>query len=151
MIADLLPFETTQGLLSLGEIRAQGEIRYAPTADQFRQIAGVAAAQGLCVVNGGYVNDTDLLERVADIYPDVTVQAVDTSDDAQGLEELTSAERDDHRNSDSYGNDYPNTKFYSRTTGRHRGVIGFGSVSTASDSAAAGNDAGYGCYNACRD
>lgn len=94
VIADLLPFETTQGLLSLGEIRAQGEIRYAPTVDQFRQIAGVAAAQGLCVVNGGYVNDTDLLERVADIYPDVTVEAVDASDVAQGFEELTSAERD---------------------------------------------------------
>ncbi|MBX3473131.1 MAG: HSP90 family protein [Planctomycetes bacterium] len=94
VIADLLPFETTQGLLSLGEIRAQGEIRYAPTVDQFRQIAGVAAAQGLCVVNGGYVNDTDLLERVADIYPDVTVEAVDASDVAQGFEELTSTERD---------------------------------------------------------
>lgn len=94
VIADLLPFETTQGLLSLGEIRAQGEIRYAPTVDQFRQIAGVAAAQGLCVVNGGYVNDAELLERVADIYPDVTVEAVDASDVAQGFEELTSAERD---------------------------------------------------------
>jgi len=94
VIADLLPFETTQGLLSLGEIRANAPVRYAPTVDQFRQIAGVAAAQGLCVVNGGYVNDSDLLERLAEVYPDVEVEPVDASDVAQGFEELSAAERD---------------------------------------------------------
>jgi molecular chaperone HtpG len=60
-----LRFETTAGSLTLPEIVVRfGVVRYATTVDEFRQIAPVAAAQGIGVVNGGYTYDAALIGRL---------------------------------------------------------------------------------------
>ena len=47
LFIDCLPFETTHGRMTLGEYRQEhGTSLFAPTVDQFRQIARVASAQG---------------------------------------------------------------------------------------------------------
>jgi molecular chaperone HtpG len=91
-----LPFETTLGDMTLGEYRKENpEIRYVPHVDQFRQIARVAAAQGLCVVNGGYTYDAELLGKYGHVFPDVRVEAVDPATLTQSFEDLTLAEREE--------------------------------------------------------
>jgi molecular chaperone HtpG len=95
IIADLLPFETSHGSMSLGDIRKQERVlRYAPTVDQFRQISSIAAAQGYCVVNGGYAYDTDLLERVPHVFNETEVESVNASELVQEFEDLTTEEHD---------------------------------------------------------
>lgn len=65
LAAQVLPFETTEGYATLTEVRERTrEVLYAATTDAFRRIATVARAQGLVVVNAGYVYDADLLARL---------------------------------------------------------------------------------------
>ena len=95
VIADFLPFETTKGTLSIGELKAAGPpVRYAPSLDQFRQIAGVAAAQGMLLVNAGYVHDSELMERLALAEPALAVEPVDASSVAAELADPTPDERE---------------------------------------------------------
>ncbi len=66
LAARILPYETTDGPLTLAEVAEQhGRVVYAPTLEEFRRIAPVARAQGVAVVNAGYVYDADLLDRLA--------------------------------------------------------------------------------------
>lgn len=65
LAARVLPFETTDGPATLADLAAQGEIVYATTRESYLRVAAVARAQGLVVVNGGYVYDADLLARLA--------------------------------------------------------------------------------------
>jgi molecular chaperone HtpG len=59
------PMETNVGRMTLAEFRERyGLVRYTTSADEFRQVAAVAAAQGLALVNGGYVYDTEIVERL---------------------------------------------------------------------------------------
>lgn len=70
LAVDALPFETTDGPATLLEVeREHGVVVYAPSLEQYRRIAPVARAQGLVVVNGGYVYDADLLARLAQRHP----------------------------------------------------------------------------------
>lgn len=95
LFIDWLPFETTLGTLTLGEYRAEhSPVRYVPSVDQFRQIAQVATAQGMAVINAGYVYDAQLMERLGDIFPDQAVEAVDPAAITQSLDELTLEERE---------------------------------------------------------
>lgn len=81
LFIDLLPFETSMGRMKFGEIRQRYlEIRYAPSVDVFRQIAQVASAQRMLVINAGYSYDPDLLARVHERFPELTVQSVDATD-----------------------------------------------------------------------
>lgn len=66
LAARILPFETTDGPLTLAEVAEQhGRVVYAATLEEYRRIAPVARAQGMAVVNAGYVYDADLLARYA--------------------------------------------------------------------------------------
>jgi molecular chaperone HtpG len=66
LAARILPFETTDGALTLTEVAEQhGRVVYAATLEEYRRIAPVARAQGMAVVNAGYVYDADLLARYA--------------------------------------------------------------------------------------
>lgn len=66
VVAQALPFETTQGFTTLAEVaREGGTVRFTPTTEGYRRIAPVARAQGLWVVNGGYVYDADILAKLA--------------------------------------------------------------------------------------
>lgn len=66
LAARILPYETTDGTLTLAEVAQEhGQVVFAPTLEEYRRIAPVARAQGLAVVNAGYVYDADLLARLA--------------------------------------------------------------------------------------
>ncbi|MEM9068824.1 MAG: HSP90 family protein [Myxococcota bacterium] len=89
LFIDLLPFETSMGRMNFGEIRARYDrVHYAPTVDVFRQIAQVASAQRILVVNAGYSYDRDLLRRVQDRFENLHVQEVDATDLASALADV---------------------------------------------------------------
>ncbi len=65
LIAEILPFETTDGPRTLAELGGDGtEIVYTTTTEAYRRVSAVARAQGLIVLNAGYVYDADLLTRL---------------------------------------------------------------------------------------
>lgn len=96
MIVDWLPFETSLGRMSLGDYRKDNPVvRYVPSVDTFRQIAQVAASQGLAVINAGYSYDADLLEKLPRVFADVEIERVDSTDLAESFVDLSLDERDE--------------------------------------------------------
>ncbi|WP_433263154.1 HSP90 family protein [Actinosynnema sp. CS-041913] len=60
-----LPFETTDGGQSLRQFkRRHGAIAYVPDVDEFRQLAPVAHAQGMGLLNAGYAYDVEIMDRL---------------------------------------------------------------------------------------
>lgn len=75
------PMETNMGRMSLADFRQRyGTLRYSAVVEEFRQLASVAAAQGLAVINGGYTYDAELIERLPSLDPDIMVDRLDPSD-----------------------------------------------------------------------
>ena len=73
-----LPFETTDGNVSLDEFaRAHPVVLVTQSVEEFRQVAPIAASAGLGVVNGGYVYDRELVHRLPEVRPGVTVADLD--------------------------------------------------------------------------
>lgn len=96
LFIDWLPFETSLGEMPLGEYREQQDaVRFVRSRDQFRQISGVAAAQGLCIINAAYTYDADLIEKLAFLNPDQSIEEVDVSELAQGFQEISLEEREE--------------------------------------------------------
>jgi molecular chaperone HtpG len=94
LVAPWFQFETSVGVLKLEEIlRLGGPVRYCPTLEGFQQIARVAAAQGLCVVNAAYTHDTPLLEKLGHLERELEVVPFSAQDLPQAFEELTVDER----------------------------------------------------------
>lgn len=94
-----LPFETNMGTMTLTEYRAEHEtVRFAPGLDQFRQIARVAAAQGLCVINAGYSYDSQLLYKLAEVFPGARLAVVDGDSLSHAFEYLTLDEEEEVSN-----------------------------------------------------
>jgi molecular chaperone HtpG len=76
-----LPVETNVGRMTLSDFRARhGSVRYTATIDDFRQLAAVAAAQDVALVNAGYTYDTEIIERLPALEPGLTVQRLDPTD-----------------------------------------------------------------------
>jgi molecular chaperone HtpG len=89
LAARILPYETTDGMLTLADVAQEhGRVVYAPTLEEYKRIAPVARAQGIAVVNAGYVYDADLLARFAQRTP-VEVRPLGAGDIAQVLTPLT--------------------------------------------------------------
>ncbi|MFC4949674.1 HSP90 family protein [Pseudonocardia sp. GCM10023141] len=75
------PMETNTGRMTLAEFRERhGVLRYVTSSDEFRQLAGVAAAQSLPVINGGYTYDTELIERLPGLDAGVLIERLEPSD-----------------------------------------------------------------------
>ncbi|MBF9067129.1 HSP90 family protein [Streptacidiphilus fuscans] len=73
-----LPFETTDGRVSLDEFaRTHPVVLVTQTVEEFRQVAPIAAAAGLGVVNGGYVYDRELVHQLPQVRPGVSVADLD--------------------------------------------------------------------------
>jgi molecular chaperone HtpG len=73
--------ETNTGAMTLAEFRQRhGCLRYAATLDEFRQLAAVAAAQDLAVVNAGYTYDAEIIERLRGLDPDAVVERLEPAD-----------------------------------------------------------------------
>ncbi|MFD8707768.1 HSP90 family protein [Kitasatospora sp. NPDC059648] len=78
MMLPWLPFETTDGNVTLDEFaRSHPVVLVTRTVEEFRQVAPIAGAAGLGVVNGGYTYDRDLVHRLPEIRPGVSVADLD--------------------------------------------------------------------------
>ncbi|WP_330297388.1 HSP90 family protein [Streptomyces sp. NBC_00503] len=89
-----LPFETSDGSMSLEEFAAaHTDIHFTRTVEEFRQIAPIAAAHGLGVINAGYTYDADLLALLPTVRPELKVTELDAGAVTERLDPLpTSAE-----------------------------------------------------------
>jgi molecular chaperone HtpG len=78
LLAAMLPwlrFETTAGHTNLPDFaRAHQPIYLASSVDEYRQVAPIAAAQGIGVVNGGYTYDAELVQALPRLDPQVKVE-----------------------------------------------------------------------------
>ncbi|WP_238008475.1 HSP90 family protein [Dactylosporangium sp. AC04546] len=93
LIHECWPFETNVGPLTLAEFHDRyGVVRYTTSVDEFRQMAAVAAAQGIPLVNAGYVYEASLLQRLPAARPDVVAEVLTPADLSMRLEHLTADE-----------------------------------------------------------
>jgi molecular chaperone HtpG len=89
LVDQWLPVETNVGHLTLSEFRERhGVLRFSPTLDEFRQLAGIAAAQDVPLINAGYVYDADILERLPLVDNSIRVERLDPTDLATRFESL---------------------------------------------------------------
>jgi molecular chaperone HtpG len=81
ILLPVLPFETNQGTTTMPALLAGTDVvRVTETVEEFRQVASVAAAQGVAVVNGGYTFEFELLRRLPEIFADAQVEAISARD-----------------------------------------------------------------------
>ncbi|WP_405010322.1 HSP90 family protein [Kitasatospora sp. NBC_01539] len=93
LVADFWPMETNVGPLTLAEFTDRyGLLRFTPLLDEFRQLAPVAAAQGLAVVNAGYVYDAELIDRFATVERKSEVEQLRAADLTTHLQRLETAD-----------------------------------------------------------
>ncbi|OLE25892.1 MAG: HSP90 family protein [Catenulispora sp. 13_1_20CM_3_70_7] len=97
LILPWLPFETTAGRLPLTEFAERHRVLHLTAGDEeFQQIAPIAAAAGLGVVNGGFTYDAELVRKlprtpagagvtVVDLDPDTVAAHLDGVDAADEL------------------------------------------------------------------
>jgi molecular chaperone HtpG len=81
LVEQWYPVETNMGQVTLADFRSRhGLLRYAATTDEFRQLAAVAAAQEIGLINGGYVYDAEIIERLAATDPEARAERLDPTD-----------------------------------------------------------------------
>lgn len=89
-----LTLETTHGTLRIGDlVERYPHVRFAPSVDEFRQVAGISPASEV-LVNGGYLYDADLVRMLPDLYPQVTVELVDVTGELDRLDPPPLDDRD---------------------------------------------------------
>ncbi|MER8045409.1 HSP90 family protein, partial [Streptomyces sp. NPDC094032] len=87
-----LPFETSDGQLSLDAFaRRHPVVHFTRTVEEFRQVAAIAAAQGIGVVNGGHTYDCALVERLPSVRPGTAVAELDAGTVADRLDAVAPA------------------------------------------------------------
>ena len=92
MLLPWLPFETTDGQVTLDEFaRGHSTVLVTRTVEEFRQVAPIAAAAGLRVVNGGYTYDRELIHRLPEVRPGVSVLDLDPATVTAHLESVDPA------------------------------------------------------------
>ncbi|MFD8949061.1 HSP90 family protein [Streptomyces xanthophaeus] len=88
-----LPFETSDGSMSLEEFTAaHTEVHFTRTVEEFRQIAPIAAAHGLGVINAGYTYDADLLALLPLVRPELKVTELDAGAVTERLDPVPTAD-----------------------------------------------------------
>ncbi len=76
-----LPFETTRGVMPLRQFRrGNPTMLFTPNVDEFRQLAPVARAQGIGLVNAGYAYDAELLRRLTVLDGPATARRVEPAE-----------------------------------------------------------------------
>lgn len=87
LFEDYLPFETNQGTLSFGEIKANNEkIYYTPSLDDYRQIRRIAGSQKKLVINAAYSYETDLIDKLKHLHADLSIEKIAPNDILQEFE-----------------------------------------------------------------
>jgi molecular chaperone HtpG len=88
-----LPTETSRGMMPLREFRQGASmLRYVETVDEFRALTAIASAAGTPIVNAGYAYDTEILERLPRIEPELRVRRLDPGELAARFERLPEAQ-----------------------------------------------------------
>ena len=83
------PMETNVGRMTLADFRERyGVLRYTVTTEQFRQLAAVAAAQDVPLINAGYVYDADIIERLPQLDRTIEIERLDPTDLATRFDAL---------------------------------------------------------------
>jgi len=83
------PMETNVGRMTLADFRDRyGVLRYTVTTEQFRQLAAVAAAQDVPLINAGYVYDADIIERLPQLDRTIEIERLDPTDLATRFDAL---------------------------------------------------------------
>jgi molecular chaperone HtpG len=91
LAAQVLPFESTDGPRTLSELAGQAnEIVYTSSLEEYRRVAAVARAQGIILVNAGYVYDGELLDKLSQ-RPGWKIRSLHTDDIAQVLSPIEPA------------------------------------------------------------
>ncbi|MFV2176156.1 HSP90 family protein [Actinomadura sp. LOL_016] len=76
-----LEYETSAGPMTLAEFRRRHpDGRFTTSVDEFRRLSAVAGAQGVGVVNAGYVHDAEIVERLPAIDPDIAMARLDAAE-----------------------------------------------------------------------
>ncbi|WP_433141804.1 HSP90 family protein [Actinomadura nitritigenes] len=76
-----MEYETSAGPMTLHEFRRRHpDGRFTGSVEEFRRLSAVAGAQGVGLVNGGYVHDTEIIERLPDLDPDIRLSRLDASE-----------------------------------------------------------------------
>lgn len=89
VIGKFWPLQTSHGPLTLAELaRRDDAVGYTPRLDEFRQISQIASAQGIVLINAGYVYDAELVERYARVDPAFSARRIGPGDIAMRLDEL---------------------------------------------------------------
>jgi len=87
IMLDHLRFETTDGRVTLTEFARNHPTMYlAPTVEEFHQVAPIASAQGIGVVNGGYTYDDELVSLLPRVLPGAAVAGLDAAVIAAALD-----------------------------------------------------------------
>ncbi len=94
IIIPWLTFESSIGKVKLLEDHKSGVIRYCTDLSQFRQLVRVAAAQGIIVINGSYVYISEILQKYAQVNPDVQLEHMDSMSITTSFQPLPLEERE---------------------------------------------------------
>jgi len=87
VVDEWIAFQTSEGEIPLSRFRARHRtIRYTAQDEEFQQFAGIAAAQGIALVNGGYAYDVEILERLRLLDPDLDVRRLEPAELATRLD-----------------------------------------------------------------
>jgi molecular chaperone HtpG len=93
-----LKFETSHGEMDMASIMNSGSTLYVTaTVDEFRQIARVAKAQDVLVVNGGYQYDFGLLTKANWVWEDIRIEVMDVMKFSNRFTPLSAREREETR------------------------------------------------------
>ena len=94
MIYRWLPFESTYGYKTLGELLDERRtLHYTASLDHYRQLRHVASAQSLLVVNGGYIYEAQLLEALPHIVQGADTRRLLPEDVSLSFTDLNAEER----------------------------------------------------------
>ncbi|GLZ06225.1 molecular chaperone HtpG [Actinomadura sp. NBRC 104412] len=89
IVDEWLPFETSEGRVTLREFRRRHRtLHYTPSVEEFRQLAGIAVAQGMGLVNVGYTHHLEVLRRLPRLDPGLLVRRLDPGELATRFESL---------------------------------------------------------------
>ncbi|XRQ10810.1 HSP90 family protein [Actinomadura welshii] len=92
IVDEWLKFETSEGWVTLHDFRHRHRtLDFTSSKEEFAQLAGIAAAQGLGLVNGAYVYHEEILRRIRVLDPALEVRRLDPASLATRFDPLDPA------------------------------------------------------------
>ena len=87
LLGSTFAFETTVGSLTLAELTERNQhLAYCDRVGDYRQLAPIAGAQGLVVINAGYAYDTQLIARWLALHPGTDARRMSATELLDGLQ-----------------------------------------------------------------